>query len=97
MGLINNDTMETKSDLLVPVGAYMSIGTNALDTIKENGKYTITFINTVWKDKAARDTQVRAFQTKSYTIPITAEQLGTSVYTLAYDYLRTVYPNTTDA
>ena len=43
MGLINNDTMETKSDLLVPVGAYMSIGTNALDTIKENGKYTIQY------------------------------------------------------
>jgi len=97
MGLINNDTMETKSDLVVPVGAYMSIGTNPLDTVKQDGKYTITFMNTIWKNQATRDAQVRPFQINSYTIPITSEQLSTSVYTLSYDYLKTVYPNTTDA
>lgn len=96
MGLINNDTMITKSGLVVPVGAYMSIGTDTLDTVKEEGKYTLTFTNTVWKDQAARDAQVRPFQTNPYTIPLTTEQLNTSVYTVSYDYLRTLYPNTTD-
>ncbi len=98
MGLRNNDTMETKSDLLVPVGAYMSIGTSSLELIEvSTGNYTLTFINTVWKDQTARDTQVRAFQTKSYTIPVVERGLAASMYTTAYNYLKTIYTNTTDA
>jgi len=96
MGLTNNNTMETRTGLTVPVGAYMSIGTEVLETRVNGGIYSLEFSNVVWKDKAMRDAGSRAIQHNSHHITLTSDQLGTSVYTLAYDYLRTIYPNTAD-
>ena len=96
MGLINNNTMETNNGLIVPVGAYMCIGTDSMETSVKAGTYTLQFVNTVWKDKATRDANTRSIQAKSYTLALTEAQLSASVYTLAYNHLRTVYTNTTD-
>ena len=98
MGLVNNDSMQTKSDLQVPPGAYMSIGSNDLEIQRvSSGEYKLNFINSLWKDLTAHETGVGTFQRKSYTIPISEAQLNESMYGLAYAYLKTVYPNTTDA
>ena len=97
MGLRNNDTMETKSELTAPVSAYMSIGTSSLElTEVSTGNYTLTFTNTVWKDQTARNGHIRPFETRSYTIPIVERGLAASMYTTAYNYLKTIYTNTTD-
>ena len=97
MGLRNNDTMETRSELIAPVRAYMSIGTNSLELDKvSSGNYTLSFTNTVWKDQAAREGDIRAFERKSYSIPVAERGLGASMYTTAYNYLKTIYTNTTD-
>ena len=98
MGLINNDSMQTKTELNVPAGAYMSIGSNDLEIHRIlSDKYELIFINSIWKDQTAHETGVGTFQRKSYTIPISDAQLSESMYGLAYAYLKTVYPNTTDA
>ena len=98
MGLINNDSMQTKSDLQVPPGAYMSIGSNDLEIKRvSSGEYQLIFINSVWKDLTAHETAVGTFQRNSYIIPVSEAQLSESMYAVAYAYLKTVYPNTTDA
>ena len=98
MGLINNDSMQTKSDLQVSPGAYMSIGSTDLEIQRvSSGEYQLVFINSVWKDLTAHETNVRTFQKNSYTISISEAQLSESMYAVAYAYLKTVYPNTTDA
>ena len=97
MGLRNNQTMETDSEITVPVDAYMSIGTNNLTLVEvSTGNYTLSFTNTSWKNQTARNTNVRAFKNKYYTIPIVERGLGTSLYTTAYNYLKTIYTDTTD-
>ena len=96
MGLINNNTMETSTGLTVPVGSYISIGADSLETRIEEGVYSLQFTSTTWKDQATRNAQSRAIQHKSYTVALTEVQLGTSVYTVAYNHLKTVYTNTTD-
>ncbi len=97
MGLRNNDTMQTRSELTAPVRAYMSIGTNPLElTAVSAGNYTLTFTNTVWKDQTAREANVRSFESKFYSIPVVERGLGASMYTTAYNYLKTIYTNTTD-
>ena len=69
MGLINNDSMQTKSDLQVSPGAYMSIGSTDLEIQRvSSGEYQLVFINSVWKDLTAHETNVRTFQKNSYTI-----------------------------
>ena len=97
MGLRNNDTMETRSELIAPVRAYMSIGTTSLEIEKvSSGNYTLSFTNTVWKDQTAREGNIRAFERKSYSIPVVERGMGANMYTTAYTYLKTIYTNTTD-
>ena len=97
MGLRNNQSMETSSEITVSRNAYMSIGTNNLTLMEvSTGNYNLSFTNTSWKDQTARNANVRSFQTKFYTIPIVERGLGTSLYTTAYNYLKTVYTDTTD-
>ena len=98
MGLVNNDSMQTKSGLRVSPGAYMSIGSNDLQINRlSSGEYQLSFINSIWKDQTAHQDGIRTFQTNPYRIPVSEAQLTDSMYGLAYAHLKTVYPNTTDA
>ena len=90
--------METKTELNVPPGAYMSIGSNALNLNKlQSEEYNLQIINSIWKDQAASKGGIKTFQRNVYTIPVQEAQLNDSMYTIAYAYLKTLYPNTTDA
>jgi len=98
MGLINNDSMQTKSGLQVPPGSYMSIGSNDLELKRvSSGEYNLIFINSIWKDLTSHQNDVGTFEKDVYIIPVTEAQIGESMYGVAYAYLKTVYPNTTDA
>ena len=97
MGLRNNDTMETRSELIAPARTYMSIGTSSLELEKvSSGNYTLSFTNTVWKDQTARDGGIRSFERNFYSIPLVERGMSASMYTTAYTYLKTIYTNTTD-
>ena len=97
MGLRNNATMTTRTQLAVPVRTYMSIGTSNLTiNLISSGNYTLSFTNKVWKDQAARDAGTRPFETKHYTIPMVARGLEANMYTTAYNHIKTIYTNTTD-
>jgi hypothetical protein len=97
MGLRNNATMITRTQLAVPVRTYMSIGTSDL-TLKliSTGNYTLSFTNKVWKDQAARDAGTRAFETKHYIIPLVERGMAANMYTTAYNHIKTIYTDTTD-
>jgi len=96
MGLRNNVTLVTRSTLTAPAGTYISIGTHPLEVNRVSTEnYTLRFIATVWKDKTTRDNSDRSIQSQSYTVPIVEGDLTENMYTTAYTYLETIYPNTT--
>ena len=97
MGLRNNDTMTTRTQLTAASRSYMSIGTSSLriDLIS-SGNYTLSFTNKVWKDQAARNAGTRPFETNYYTIPLVERGMAANMYTTAYNHIKTVYTNTTD-
>ena len=97
MGLRNNATMTTRTQLAVPVRSYMSIGTsNLIIDLISSGNYTLSFTNKVWKDQAARDAGTQAFETKHYRIPLVERGMAANMYTTAYNHIKTVYTDTTD-
>ena len=97
MGLENRDTMVTRAQINVPVDSYMSIGSNTLKLEKvSTGNYTLSYINTVWKDQTAREAGVSPFKREGYSVAVVERSLGTSLYTTAYTHLKTIYTNTVD-
>lgn len=97
MGLRNNNTMVTRSQLTAPVRTYMSIGTSPLKIITVSaGNYTLSFTSKTWKDQEARNRDVPPFDTTFYAIPIVERGMGANMYTTAYNHLKTIHTNTTD-
>ena len=97
MGLRNNATMITRTQLTAPVRTYMSIGTSSLALkLISTGNYTLSFTNKVWIDQAARDAETPPFETKHYIIPLVERGMAANMYTTAYNHIKTVYTNTTD-
>jgi len=97
MGLRNNATMTTRTQLVVPARSYMSIGTSSLILKRISiGNYTLSFTNKVWKDQTARNDGTQPFESKHYIIPLVERSLEANMYTTAYNHIKTVYTNTTD-
>lgn len=98
MGLRNNRTTTARTRLVVPANVYMSIGESDLRLKKvSSGNYTLTFVNTMWKDESARNTDgVAHFESTSYTIAVVERGMAANMYTTAYNHLKTIYTSTTD-
>lgn len=96
MAIINNDIMTTPDGFSV-TGAYISVGSNELKVYKdENGNFLIDFTVTIWKDKSWHDGGNRPFKTIGYIQkPVT--NIDQSVYTTAYSYIKSDFPNYTNA
>lgn len=96
MGIINNDNMTTP-DGFSATGAYISVGSNELKVYKnDDGEYLIDFVATCWKDQSSRIDGARSFKTIGY-IQKRVTELNQSVYTTAYSYIKSDFPNYTNA
>lgn len=103
MGIINNDPFETPYGTTV-TGVYMAIGENSIDIQRQmdiDGQGTAFQMYSsagVWIDKAARDAGKSQLSVISISCNnMTDAQLAEAPYTCAYNILKTMYPNNTDA
>lgn len=95
MGLINLDTITLSSGIQVS-NAYISVATNPVDVTKnESNNFVLEFISTIWASETARDTGKNHIKQIPY-FDVSVSNLSTSVYTIAYDRLKQVYPNHID-
>lgn len=103
MGIINNDSVELPYGISAG-GTYVAVAANNITTRRQyddnnapTGNYNLEFLATTWMDQAARLADKRSVSTDFYNIVVSASDISTSPYTLAYNHLKTVFSNTTDA
>ena len=97
MGIINNDSLNTPYGISIS-GTYVSIGRDSLNISREETDvYVLHYCATIWATKEDRENEKRSLQTISRSVNLTSEQISGGVYILAYNDLKTVFPNNTDA
>lgn len=102
MGIVNNDSIDTAFGTSV-TGSYLAIGPNSImierqvDFETDAVIYKMNTSATVWIDKAARDSNKRSIGTVNIDKELTTDELAQGGYVVAYDVLKSMYPNNTDA
>ena len=102
MGIINNDSIDTAFGTSV-TDSYLAIGPNSVMIERETDfetdavTYRLSTYATMWIDKAARDSNKRSIGTVNIDKTLTSEELVQGAYVVAYNALKAMYPNNTDA
>ena len=102
MGIINNDSIDTAFGTSV-TGSYLAIGPNSImierqvDFETDAVIYKMNTSATMWIDKAARDSNKRSIGIVTIDKELTADELAEGGYVVAYNVLKAMYPNNTDA
>ena len=102
MGIVNNDSIDTAFGTSV-TGSYLAIGPNSItierqvDFETDAVTYRMNTSATMWIDKAARDSNKRSIGTVTIDKELTSDELAQGGYVVAYNALKAMYPNNTDA
>jgi hypothetical protein len=103
MGIINNDNYVC-SNGVEKVGTYISFATETIYVVQNyaaipNGstnEYSVRANYRVFWDKDCREAGKSFIDLKSVSTVVTAEQLNNNVYTILYEELKKIYPNSID-
>ncbi len=107
MGLINNDVYEC-SNGVQKAGTYISFATETIYLVQNNQgvngqnpsssdrNYNVRANYRVFWDQDCREAGKSFIDLKSVNVNITSDQLNSNIYTILYDELKKIYPNTSD-
>ena len=97
MGIINNDSLNTPYGISIS-GTYVSIGRDSLNVSREEiDNYVLNYSATIWATKEDRENDKRSLQIISRSVKMTSSQISDGVYNIAYNDIKTLFQNNTDA